>query len=121
MGSIDPILFIVLFSCLFFVAGFLILRHFRSSYNDGPNSKTLTEALRDLSVNQQQIVGSIKVITDTQTTSQAAIIKHVESRLEEIQKSISSSLSGSSVKTAQTVGELQQRLQTIDKLSLIHI
>ena len=71
--------------------------------------------MRDLSVNQQQIVGSIKVITDTQTTSQAAIIKHVESRLEEIQKSISSSLSGSSVKTAQTLGELQQRLQTIDK------
>ena len=115
MGSIALLLFIALLSCLFFVAGFFILRQFRSSYNDGPNSKTLKEALRDLSVNQQQIVGSIKVITDTQTTSQAAIIKHVESRLEEIQKSISSSLSGTSVKTAQTLGELQQRLQTIDK------
>ena len=79
------------------------------------DSEALQETLRDLSANQQQIVGSIKVITDTQTTSQAAIIKHVESRLEEIQNSISSSLSGSSVKTAQTLGELQQRLQTIDK------
>ncbi len=115
MGSIDPLFFIALLSGLFFVAGFLVLRQFRSSYNDGQNSETLQEALRDLSVNQQQIVGSIKVITDTQTTAQAAIIKHVESRLEEIQKSISSSLSGSSVKTAQTLGELQQRLQTIDK------
>ena len=116
MSSIDPLLFIALSSALFFIAGFLVFRQFRSSDKHGQdNSEALEQALRDLSVNQQQIVGSIKVITDTQTTSQSAIIKHVESRLEEIQKSISSSLSGSSVKTAQTLGELQQRLQTIDK------
>ncbi len=96
--------------------GIILLRLLQTSRNSGAdNNKQLQGALRDLSANQQQIVGSIKVITDTQTTSQAAIIKHVESRLEEIQKSISSSLSGSSVKTAQTLGELQQRLQTIDK------
>jgi DNA recombination protein RmuC len=94
----------------------IMLRLFQTSRNSGADTnKHLQDVLRDLSANQQQIVGSIKVITDTQTTSQAAIIKHVESRLEEIQKSISSSLSGSSVKTAQTLGELQQRLQTIDK------
>ena len=96
--------------------GIIMLRLFQTSRNPGADTnKHLQDVLRDLSANQQQIVGSIKVITDTQTTSQAAIIKHVESRLEEIQKSISSSLSGSSVKTAQTLGELQQRLQTIDK------
>ena len=96
--------------------GIILLRLFQTSRNPGADTnKHLQDVLRDLSANQQQIVGSIKVITDTQTTSQAAIIKHVESRLEEIQKSISSSLSGSSVKTAQTLGELQQRLQTIDK------
>ena len=96
--------------------GIILLRLFQTSRNSGAETnKHLQDVLRDLSANQQQIVGSIKVITDTQTTSQAAIIKHVESRLEEIQKSISSSLSGSSVKTAQTLGELQQRLQTIDK------
>ena len=116
MSSIDPLLFFALTSALFFAAGFLVFKQFRPSHMDRQdNSESLKEAMRDLSVNQQQIVGSIKVITDTQTTSQAAIIKHVESRLEEIQKSISSSLSGSSVKTAQTLGELQQRLQTIDK------
>ena len=96
--------------------GIIMLRLFQTSRNPGADTnKHLQDVLRDLSANQQQIVGSIKVITDTQTTSQAAIIKHVESRLEEIQKSISSSLSGSSVKTAETLGELQQRLQTIDK------
>ena len=116
MNSIDPYLLIGLAGVLVLTASVLIFRHFRPPEVSGTeNSKALQEALKDLSANQQQIVGSIKVITDTQTTSQAAIIKHVESRLEEIQKSISSSLSGSSVKTAQTLGELQQRLQTIDK------
>ena len=81
MSSIDPLLFVLLSSALFFLAGFLVFRQFRSSDNDKlDNSEALKEALRDLSVNQQQIVGSIKVITDTQTTSQAAIIQHVESR-----------------------------------------
>ena len=116
MNSIDPYLLIGLAGVLVLTASFLVFRYFRPPEVSGTeNSKALQEALKDLSANQQQIVGSIKVITDTQTTSQAAIIKHVESRLEEIQKSISSSLSGSSVKTAQTLGELQQRLQTIDK------
>ena len=116
MSSLDPLLLTALIIVLFLAAGSLVFRQLRFSDKDvKDNSRILQEALRDLSVNQQQIVGSIKVITDTQTTSQAAIIKHVESRLEEIQKSISSSLSGSSVKTAQTLGELQQRLQTIDK------
>ena len=116
MSSIDTPLLIGLAGVLIMTASFIIFRHFRPLERSGiENSKALQEVLKDLSANQQQIVGSIKVITDTQTTSQTAIIKHVESRLEEIQKSISSSLSGSSVKTAQTLGELQQRLQTIDK------
>ena len=116
MSGIDPGLYVALIGVLVLVAVLLIVRQLWPSNQDqGNNDKALQEALRDLSANQQQIVGSIKVITDTQTTSQAAIIKHVESRLEEIQNTLSSSLSGSSVKTAQTLGELQQRLQTIDK------
>ena len=115
MSGIEPGLYVALIGVLVLVAVLLTVRQLWPLDKDqGNNDKVLQEALRDLSANQQQIVGSIKVITDTQTTSQAAIIKHVESRLEEIQNTISSSLSGSSVKTAQTLGELQQRLQTID-------
>ena len=115
MGA-DLGLLAALLGVLVLASSVISLKLFQNSRNSGADTnKHLQDALRDLSANQQQIVGSIKVITDTQTTSQAAIIKHVESRLEEIQKSISSSLSGSSVKTAQTLGELQQRLQTIDK------
>ena len=116
MSGIDSGLYVALIGLLALIGALLVVKQlWPSDKSLGNNDKVLQEALRDLSANQQQIVGSIKVITDTQTTSQAAIIKHVESRLEEIQNSISSSLSGSSVKTAQTLGELQQRLQTIDK------
>ena len=90
MSGMDPGLLVILIGVLFLVGCLVIVRQFLSSdKSGGDNSKALQEALRDLSANQQEIVGSIKVITDTQTTSQAAIIKHVESRLEEIQNSIS--------------------------------
>ncbi len=53
--------------------GIIMLRLFQTSRNSGADTnKHLQDVLRDLSANQQQIVGSIKVITDTQTTSQAA-------------------------------------------------
>ena len=81
MSGFDSVLYVALIGVLVLVAVLLIVRQLWPSYKDqGNNGKALQEALRDLSANQQQIVGSIKVITDTQTTSQAAIIKHVESR-----------------------------------------
>ena len=101
---------------IFLIAGFLyfLKKNSEASKNE-PGDGSLQNALKDLSLGQQQLVGSIKVISDSQTSTQTAIIKHVETRLEEVQKSISTSLNGTSVKTAQTLGELQQRLLTIDK------
>jgi DNA recombination protein RmuC len=116
MSSVGWELYSIVLVLVVLAVSILIFWRFKPSGNiENQNKLVLQEVLKDLSVNQQQLVGSIKVITDTQATSQAAIIKHVETRLEEIQKSISSSLTGSSVKTAQTLGELHQRLQTIDK------
>ena len=66
MSSIDPLLFFALTSALFFAAGFLVFKQFRPSHMDRQdNSEALKEALRDLSVNQQQIVGSIKAVSYT--------------------------------------------------------
>ena len=92
MSGIDSGLYVALIGLLALIGALLVVKQlWPSDKSLGNNDKVLQEALRDLSANQQQIVGSIKVITDTQATSQAAIIKHVESRLEEIQNSISSS------------------------------
>ena len=71
MNSIDPSLLVGLAGVLVLTASIVIFRYFRPPDGSGiENSKALQEALKDLSANQQQIVGSIKVITDTQTTSQ---------------------------------------------------
>ena len=81
MSDMNLGLFILLIGVLVLLGCFVIVRQLWSSDESREgNSMALRETLRDLSANQQQIVGSIKVITDTQTTSQAAIIKHVEGR-----------------------------------------
>ncbi len=103
------ILFFAFLSFLYFFSKNTKLKKNNSSDNK------LEDAIKDISLGQQQLVGSLKAISDTHASTQTAIIKHVESRLEEVQKSISTSLNGTSVKTAQTLGELQERLQTIDK------
>ena len=114
MIKLEIILIILVF--IFFLAAlvyyFLKKRKFHKNFEGNQN---LDSALKDLSLGQQQLVGSLKAISDNHASTQTAIIKHVETRLEEVQKSISTSLNGTSVKTAQTLGELQQRLQTIDK------
>ena len=73
------------------------------------------QTLTKVSDGQQQLVGGLKNISETQSSTHADMVKHVESRLTEVQKLVSENLMGSSTKTAHTLGELQQRLMTIDK------
>ena len=114
MVNLEVILAAIILSFVIFGLLYFFAKNTKSNKNISGDYK-LDDALKDLSLGQQQLVGSIKAISDTHASNQTAIIKHVESRLEEVQKSISNSLNGSSVKTAQTLGELQNRLQTIDK------
>ncbi len=72
------------------------------------------QSLTKVSDGQQQLVGSLKNFSEVQSSTQADMVKHVESRLSEVQKLVSDNLLGSATKTAHTLGELQQRLTTID-------
>ena len=65
MSGMESGLFIILIGVLVVTGCLVIGRQFLSSEKiGGDNSKALQEALRALSANQQQIVGSIKVITE---------------------------------------------------------
>jgi DNA recombination protein RmuC len=81
---------------------------------DNENDK-LINSLQKLSEGQQQLFGSLRSVTENQSASNANILKHFEERLIQVQNSVTENLSGSATKTAQTLGELQQRLVTIDK------
>ncbi len=114
MVNLEIILTAVILSFAFLSFLYFFSKNTKIKKNNSSDNK-LEDAIKDISLGQQQLVGSLKAISDTHASTQTAIIKHVETRLEEVQKSISTSLNGTSVKTAQTLGELQQRLQTIDK------
>ncbi|MEE2773786.1 MAG: DNA recombination protein RmuC [Pseudomonadota bacterium] len=64
---------------------------------------------------QQQLFGGLRTVSEAQSVNQSEILKHVEKRLSEVQRAVSENLTGSANKTASTLGELKQRLVTIDR------
>ncbi len=65
-------------------------------------------------VSQQQVASS-KALTDTLSASQQQMSKDMNARLEQVQSSMGENLSTSAKATAKSLGELSQRLETIDK------
>ncbi len=64
---------------------------------------------------QERLAGGLHHVSETQAVSQAAMLQVMEQRLAEVQRAMGESLHGSSTRTARSLGELQQRLETIDK------
>ena len=79
------------------------------------NSKELLVYLEQLKEGQQKLSGTVEIVSNNQNTSNAHLIGHMEARLSEVQKQIFDSLNGSAIKTAQSLGALQERLVAIDK------
>lgn len=75
----------------------------------------LSDNLRALNDNHNQLAGGLKHVSETQSLTQAQMMQTMEQRLEEVQKSMGESLHGTATRTARSLGELQQRLSTIDK------
>lgn len=68
-----------------------------------------------LSDGQQQLFGGLNSVTESQAQQQSQMIKLMEQRLADVTESMSVNLSNSARNTAQSLGELQQRLKTIDR------
>jgi len=75
----------------------------------------LADGLRVLNDSQHQLSGALKQVSETQAQAQLQMIQTMERRLEQVQLKMGESLHGSATKTAHSLGELQQRLVTIDK------
>lgn len=75
----------------------------------------LTQRVQSLSDGQQQLSGGLSHVSEAQAASQSKMLLLMEQRLADVSKSMSENLDGSSRRTALSLGELQQRLQTIDK------
>ena len=68
-----------------------------------------------LSDGQERLAGGLHHVSEAQAQSQTAMLQLMEQRLAEVQLQMNENLQGSARRTAQSLGELQQRLVAIDK------
>ncbi len=64
---------------------------------------------------QQRLTGGLTHVAEAQAVAQTQMLATMERRLEEVTRSMGDSLHGTATRTARSLGDLQQRLETIDK------
>ena len=75
----------------------------------------LSSRMQQLGDGQQQLAGGLHHVSEAQAVSQTAMLQVMEQRLAEVQRNMTEALHGTSTRTARSLGELQTRLETIDK------
>ena len=75
----------------------------------------MTNRVQALSDGQERLSGGLQHVSEAQTISQSAMMRLMEQRLAEVQRGMTESLQGTSVRTARSLGDLHQRLEAIDK------
>lgn len=75
----------------------------------------LAQRVQGLSDGQERLAGGLHHVGENQAVSQTAMLQVMEQRLAEVSRQMNESLHGTSTRTARSLGELQQRLETIDK------
>ena len=75
----------------------------------------LGHRVQALSDGQHQLAGGLTHVSEAQAASQANMLRLMEQRLAEVSRSMHENLQGSAQRTSRSLGELQQRLETIDK------
>ena len=119
----DPVVLAVLggaaLALLLFVLLILTLRaaarSARMSEPIGQHLSQLGARVQVLSDGQQQLAGGLTHVSEAQAASQAKVLHLMENRLAEVSRGMTESLHGTATRTARSLGELQQRLETIDK------
>jgi len=103
---------------------YLLVRAYRP--RDDDTMSELHQRMIELAKAQQELVGKVdsvgmqqiattKSLTDTLNASQKQLGSEMNQRLETVQERMGSNLSESAKSTAKSLGELSQRLETIDK------
>ncbi|MGX9352766.1 DNA recombination protein RmuC [Shimia sp. W99] len=75
----------------------------------------LGQRVQALGDGQQQLAGGLTQVVESQAAAQANLLQHLEKRLAQVNQQMTENLQGSARRTAHSLGELQERLKTIDK------
>lgn len=112
----DPRLWVAVAAVVF---ALLMLRAVRSTTQSvaplAHHLAALDGAVRALNDGQQQLHGGITHVAESQAAGQLRLAQSLEARLAEVTQAMGETLNASALRTARSLGELQQRLETIDK------
>ena len=75
----------------------------------------LVKQLQALSDGQERLSGGLHHVSEANAKAQTNMLALMEQRLAQVQEQLSENMHGSARRTAQSLGDLQQRLATIDK------
>ena len=115
LGVLAGLAVSLLFLVLLFMA---VVRAGRSARMVVPlahHLESLGQRVQSLSDGQERLSGGLSSVSEAQLSSQANLLKLMEARLAEVSNRMNENLQGSATRTARSLGELQQRLQTIDR------
>ena len=119
--NLSSILIILILSIVFLLilVLYLMLRPQRSPADSQTpiidNLNIFGEKIQKLSEGQERLTGGLQTVSEAQAKAQLSMINMMEERLAKVQLQMTENLSHSSRRTAQSLGDLQQRLSTIDK------
>ncbi|MBE9637630.1 DNA recombination protein RmuC [Salipiger mangrovisoli] len=75
----------------------------------------LSQRVQALSEGQERLTGGLHHVSEAQVKSQNAMLQLMEKRLAQVQQNMSENLHGTARRTAHSLGQLQERLKTIDQ------
>ena len=75
----------------------------------------LGQRVQALADGQERLAGGLHHVSEAQAHSQTAMLQVMEQRLAEVQRQMDETLQGSALRTARSLGDLHQRLETIDR------
>lgn len=119
--TLSPLLLFLILTLTFIIVAALYLSlraNAKSITSNDPiidNLNLFGEKIQKLSEGQERLTGGLQTVSEAQAKAQLSLINMMEERLSKVQLQMNENLSHSSRRTAQSLGDLQQRLATIDK------
>ena len=119
--NLSPILIVLIVSIavLLILVLYLMLRPQLNSANSHKpvidHLNIVGDKIQKLSEGQERLTGGLQTVSEAQAKAQLSMINMMEEKLAKVQLQMNENLSHSSRRTAQSLGDLQQRLSTIDK------
>ena len=111
----DPLLWAGLGGALLALLLILSIRASNRAARLGYPLSQLAQRVQALAEGQDRLAGGLHHVSEAQVQSQTAMLQLMEQRLALVQQNMAESLHGTARRTAHSLGELQERLKTIDR------